>query len=81
MIADSEIPATTVREYAGHMAQAYKASIAPKASSAIMKAAGGTLRVLGIGLGDRFMTHVVTTMGSTIFVPFELGQGDRKSVV
>lgn len=75
MIADSEISSSTVREYAGHMARTYGASIAPKASSSLMRAAAGALHVLGIGLGgERFMTRVVTTMGSRIFVPFELGE-------
>jgi len=73
-IADADIPAATVRAYAGHMARTFGASIAPKAASQTMRAAGLALRVLGIGLGERFMSHVVTTMGSTIFVPFELGQ-------
>jgi hypothetical protein len=73
-IADADIPAITVRMYAGHMASVYGASVAPKRESQVMRTAGAALRVLGIGLGERFMTHVVTTMGATIYVPFELGE-------
>lgn len=72
--ADADIPAETVRAYAGHMARSYGASIAPKASSQTMRAAGAALRVLGVGLGDRWLTDVVTTMGATIFVPFAIGE-------
>lgn len=74
MIADADIPGTTVRAFAGHMARSYGAAIAPKASSSTMRAAGTALRMLGIPLGDRWLTQVVTTMGSTIYVPFEVGE-------
>jgi hypothetical protein len=75
MIPDSEIRPEIVRAYADHMSRAYGATIAPKASSAAMKAAGAFLRAFGFGLGARWETHVVTTMGRTIFVPFDLGVG------
>ena len=75
MIADADIPRLTVQEFASHMAVAFNASIRPKAGAWTMDAAGGFLRLFGFGLGKRWDTHVVTTMGRTIYVPFELGSG------
>jgi hypothetical protein len=67
-----------VRAFCAHMARECRASVRPKADAWEMRAAAAGLHVLGVfGLhvpsAEDFARRYVTTLGRTVFVPFEPG--------
>jgi len=74
----TEPTAETVRAFYAHMSSRFGATVVPKASSSLMSAAGwglGALRSLGASVPDAaaFASRYVTTIGSTVYVPYEPG--------
>lgn len=74
----TEPTADIVRGLYAHLAETYGARVVPKAGSSLMSAAGwglGALRVLGASVPDAadFAARYVTTIGSTVYVPYEVG--------
>lgn len=72
-IGDSDIPADAVRAFYAHMSDRFGASVQPKGTSGVMQAAAAGLALLGIQSREQFMSDYVTTMGRTVFVPYEVG--------
>lgn len=77
----TEPTADIVRGLFAHLAETYGARVVLKGSSALMGAAGwglGVLRKLGLRVPDPalFATRYVTTIGASVFVPFEVGVAD-----
>ncbi len=62
-----------VRRFYAHMAAEYGATVKPKATAWEMRAAGKFLGAIGIVDAGAFATQFVTTIGSTVFVPYEPG--------
>lgn len=72
-IGDSDIPADVTRAFYAHMSDRFGASVQPKASNGVMQAAAAGLALLGIQSREQFMRDYVTTIGRTVFVPYEVG--------
>lgn len=66
-----------VRAYWQHMHGLYGTRVVPKASSGFMSATGALLGALGVLDKQSFMSRYTTTVGSTIYTPFEIGGTDR----
>jgi len=74
----TEPTADIVRGLYAHLAETYGARVVPKAGSSLMSAAGwglGALRTIGFRVPDpaAFASRYVTTIGSTVYVPYEVG--------
>ena len=68
MIADSDIPAETVRAFAAHMAEEYGARIVLRGSDLVGAAVDTGLRAIGLD-----PSRYATTVGRTIYVPEPIG--------
>lgn len=62
-----------VREFWTYMTGEYRSEIVQKDDSALMSIAGSFLDMTSIVDKDRFMAGFVTTIGRTIYIPFEIG--------
>jgi len=62
-----------VREFWKYMTGEYRSEIVQKDDSALMSIAGSFLDMTSIVDKDRFMAGFVTTIGRTIYIPFEIG--------
>ncbi len=71
-ISDSPTP-DEVRSFWKYMQKHYGTKVVSKASSKQMKAIAWALNLLGITDKKAFMERFVTTIGRTIYVPFDIG--------
>lgn len=73
----SDITPEQVRAFYAHMTQRFAATVKPKATAIEMQAAAQALGVLKAFMQvpdpETFMRHYVTTLGSTVYAPFEPG--------
>ena len=60
-----------------YMLDEYRAEVRDKASSGRMRAAAWWLDALGIMDSEKFMNNYTTTIFSTIYTPYSIGDGDR----
>lgn len=80
MIADSDISPEVVRGFYAFMCDEYRATVTPKRGALAMEAAATLLATVQIQKSrDAFLDDYVTTIGRTVFVPFDVGVDGRWS--
>lgn len=68
-----EITPELVKNLWKYMSNMYGSKIISKKDSSFMNVIGWALGVMGIQDKDKFMSRYTTTIGNTIYVPFEIG--------
>lgn len=80
MIADQDIAPETVRGFYRFMRDEYRASVVRKQGEAFMEIAASVLATLRIQQSrEAFLGGYVTTIGRTVYVPFDVGVDGRWS--
>jgi hypothetical protein len=67
------IQPVTVQEFWKYMQGEYHSKVVAKNDSDFMELAGGVLELLKIQDKQTFMTRFTTTIGRTVYIPFEIG--------
>jgi len=62
-----------VRDFWNYLSAEYGSRIVHKGSAAEMKAAAKFLQTIGILDAEEFLNYYATTIGKTIYIPFEIG--------
>jgi len=63
-----------------HMSKQFGSTVVNKADSLFMKVAAGALQLFGIANAEDFLNRYSTTIGSTIYVPFVIGDDSHTSL-
>lgn len=63
-----------------HLQEHYGTDVMPKADSAVLKAAASALGLVGVMERKVFLERYATTLGSTIYMPYEPGDPLRNAV-
>lgn len=63
----------TVKEFWAYMQSQYHSNVVAKNDSAVMEAAAALLEALKIQDKETFLKRFTTTLGRTIYIPFEIG--------
>lgn len=68
-----KLTSEVVRDFWAHMQQQFESKVEQKQSSATMQIAATFLDLIDVQDRDQFMKDFVTTVGGTIYIPFEIG--------
>lgn len=69
----AEPQAAAVKAFWAHMQKEFGTSVVLKSSSDMMEVVGQFLDAIGIQDKETFLTRFTTTIGKTIYIPFEIG--------
>src|SRR5262245_54029382 len=69
----TEPPPEIVHGLWAHMTQRYGSHVADKANAPLMRVVAGALKLFGVDSADDFLTKFATTLGDTIYLPFDIG--------